>query len=58
MNAFEGEETMFDELDEQIANEETESQTRGERTIRYLVIAIVSAALFGALLSGVWLLEY
>jgi len=52
-----GEHTMFDNLDEQIANVHT-NITRAERTIRYLVVALVSVVVFGALFWGVWLLEY
>jgi hypothetical protein len=52
-----GEHTMFDNLDEQIANVQT-NNTRAERTIRYLVVALVSVVVFGALFWGVWLLEY
>ena len=48
---------MFDTLDEQIANEAA-SNTRAERAVRYLVIALVSVFVFGALFWGVWLLEY
>jgi hypothetical protein len=48
---------MFDNLDEQIANQQT-NNTRAERAVRYLVVAVVSVVLFGALFGGVWLLEY
>jgi hypothetical protein len=48
---------MFDNLDEQIANEQT-NNTRAERAVRHLVVAVVSVVLFGALFWGVWLLEY
>lgn len=48
---------MFDNLDEQIANSQT-NNTRFEHAIRYLVVAVVSVVLFGALFWGVWLLEY
>jgi hypothetical protein len=48
---------MFDNLDEQIAHVQT-NNTRAERTIRYLVVALVSVVVFGALFWGVWLLEY
>jgi len=48
---------MFDNLDEQIANAQT-NNTRAERTVRYLLVAVVSVVLFGALFWGVWFLEY
>jgi hypothetical protein len=51
-----GEKTMFDNLDEQNANAQTDN-TRAERSVRYLVVGIVSVVLFGALFWGVWLLE-
>jgi len=52
-----GEQAMFDNLDEQIANERA-NYTRAERTVRYLVVAIISVLVFGGLFWGVWLLEY
>jgi len=48
---------MFDNLDEQIANGQT-NNTRAERAVRYLVVTLVSVVVFGALFWGVWLLEY
>lgn len=48
---------MFDNLDEQIANDQG-SNTRTERAVRYVVVTVVSVVLFGALFWGVWLLEY
>jgi hypothetical protein len=47
---------MFDNLDEQIAQEQT-NNTRAERAVRYFVVAFISVVLFGALFRGVWLLE-
>ena len=55
---FVGEETMFDNLDEQIANAEATNSTPAQRVIRYLVVAVVSVVVFGGLFLGVWLLEY
>ena len=55
---FDGEGTMFDNLDEQIANDEAKDSTQATRLIRYLVVAVVSVVLFGGLFLGVWLLEY
>ena len=48
---------MFDNLDEQIANEQT-NNTRAERAVRYVVVTLLSVLVFGALFWGVWLLEY
>jgi len=48
---------MFDDLDEQIAKEQGNNR-RTERAVRYLLLAVVSVVLFGALFWGVWLLEY
>jgi hypothetical protein len=53
-----GEETMFDNLDEQIAKAEATNSTQAQRVIRYLMIAVVSVLVFGGLFLGVWLLEY
>jgi hypothetical protein len=49
---------MFDELDKQIAKEEGANSTPVERAARYTAIAIISLIVFGALIWGVWLLEY
>ena len=49
---------MFDNLDEQIANDEAKNSTKATRLIRYLVVAVASVILFGGLFLGVWLLEY
>jgi hypothetical protein len=54
----EGEETMFDNLDDQIANDAAKDSTQGARLIRYVVVAVASVVLFGGLFLGVWLLEY
>ena len=56
--SFEGEETMFDNLDDQIANDVATNSTQAARLIRYLVVAVASVVLFGGLFLGVWLLEY
>ena len=55
---FEGEETMFDNLDDQIANDVAKDSTQAARLIRYAVVAVASVVLFGGLFLGVWLLEY
>jgi hypothetical protein len=52
-----GEHIMFDNLDEQIANELT-NNTRAERAVRCVVVTLLSVLVFGALFWGVWLLEY
>jgi hypothetical protein len=44
---FEGEETMFDNLDDQIANDAAKDSTQGARLIRYVVVAVASVVLFG-----------
>lgn len=45
---------MFDNLDEQIANDVAKNSTQAAR----LVVAVASVVLFGGLFLGVWLLEY
>ena len=49
---------MFDELDKQIAKDESSDSTGAERAARYTAVAIISLIVFGALIWGVWLLEY
>lgn len=49
---------MFDNLDDQIANDVAKDSTQTARLIRYLVVAVASVVLFGGLFLGVWLLEY
>jgi hypothetical protein len=55
---FAGEETMFDNLDEQIERAEGTSSTYVERLVRYLLVALLSVVSFGGLFLAVWLLEY
>ena len=49
---------MFDELDQAITNDRDKDVTRGERIIRYLMIALLSVLIFGGIFLGVWFLEY
>lgn len=49
---------MFDDLDEQIAHEQSANSTRTQRTIRHVVVGALSVLLFGALFWAVWLLEF
>lgn len=58
LRVFDGEETMFDDLDEQIAHEQSANSTRTQRTIRHVVVGALSVLLFGALFWAVWLLEF
>ena len=44
---------MFDDLDEQIANDVAKDSTQASRLVRNLVIAVVSVVVFGALFLGV-----
>ena len=55
---FDGDETMFNNLDQQIADDEAKDLTQTTRVIHYLVVAVVSVVVFGGLFWGLWLLEY
>jgi hypothetical protein len=49
---------MFNNLDEQIESTQGSIPTQTERFARFLVVAVLSALLFGGLFLGVWFLEY
>jgi hypothetical protein len=48
---------MFESLDEEIKSREGNGETATGRVVRFLVIAVVSLVLFGALVAGIALLE-
>jgi hypothetical protein len=48
---------MFNNLDEQIENTQSDTPTKIERLIRFAGVALLSALLFGGLYLGVLLLE-
>ncbi len=48
---------MFDSLADRIREDEHKDVTTTERTIRYLVVAIVAVLLFGGLYYGIRMLE-
>jgi hypothetical protein len=49
---------MFSTLEEQIEDTEGKSPTYAQRIGRYIVVAVLSALLFGGVLLGIWLLEF
>jgi hypothetical protein len=49
--------SMFDSLDEQIKLDEHRSSSNMERTIRWLLIVVLSVIVFGGLYWGVHLMQ-
>ncbi len=49
---------LFNTLERQIETTQGRSPTYPQRLARYLVVAVLSVALFGGVLLGVWFLEY
>ena len=48
---------MFDSLDEQIKADEHKSESAKERTVKWLLVALVSIIVFGGLYWGVHLMQ-
>lgn len=48
---------MFDSLDEQMKHDAAVATTKGERTVKWVVVSALSVLLFGALYFAVRLLE-
>jgi len=48
---------MFDSLDEQMKHDAQVETTKGERTVKWVVIAVLSVLLFSALIFAVRMLE-
>jgi formate-dependent nitrite reductase membrane component NrfD len=48
---------MFDSLDEEIKRDERQLSTLAERVLKYIAVLFASTAAFGALYTGILLLE-
>jgi hypothetical protein len=48
---------MFDSLDEQMKQDAAKETTKGEQTVKYVVVAALSVLLFGGLYYAVRMLE-
>ena len=48
---------MFDSLDEQIKSDEHKMTSNGERLLRYLLVGLVSVAVFGGLYLAVHFMQ-
>ena len=48
---------MFDSLDEKITRDDRQQSTLAERVLQYIAVLFVSVATFGALYTGILLLE-
>lgn len=57
MNVLKAGPAMFDSLDEEIKAAEGPTPTQGERLIRVLAIVIITLLVFGAVVTGIILLE-
>ncbi len=44
---------MFETLDEHMKHDDEQTSTKGERIMKWVLIAVVSIALFGGLIWGV-----
>lgn len=48
---------MFDSLEEEIKRDERKQSTLAERVLKYIAVLFASTAAFGALYTGILLLE-
>jgi hypothetical protein len=47
---------MFDSLDEQMKHDDEQTTTKGEKYLRWLLVAVLAVVMFGGLYMGVRLL--